>query len=510
MLRRLLAIDWSSLRHLEGDAADIPALLHMHAQGGRVWDDLDTLLVERGAGVPTAATAALPFLLELIEGAHEESWQFATIVAELAKEAVGPGPVDPAWPAAWDRAFPRVKVLLNAPETAVRHRAADALGASHRRGGEAAEALRARLPIEPDAVVTVAILRALAATDGPVYAAWIHDPRPVVRFVALLAVDDIDAEAAIEAFAAADEFEVSRAWGGEIRFVKAFGDDPDAQLAFTRALLRQGRGLNAATALLAATAKPDPRVLDAVVASAAHTLPLMAALPVDEPEAFAAALPEEAGVWGLVQLEDERALPPLTEWIRDGGWHHERAHFTGIWAPKPPSIGEVLERVPAGWIPHLLPMLRERLREGAHDEVMDYLNTLRRWGADAVAALPDVEALSEAETPPNHPFPQVTRALRGEPEPGPFGDDEWGRVRRAIAEDDTAALIAVVTEELDQGQAAPAARAAMVRLADTRAQGAEGLARRVLASERRWHYFGGWRVFAEDGEWRRAAKALLS
>ena len=88
-------VGWAALEHNYGSAADVPALLRGCADPdpGRSLDavgDLDNLLYHQGGWICPAASAALPFLLELAADprlAYFGSWRVFTEDAELRAAA---------------------------------------------------------------------------------------------------------------------------------------------------------------------------------------------------------------------------------------------------------------------------------------------------------------------------------------------------------------------------------------------------------------------------------------
>ncbi|GLZ79695.1 hypothetical protein Afil01_45020 [Actinorhabdospora filicis] len=511
MLDGLDDIDWGALRHNYGSAGDVPGLLRAHAAGEEPDDDLRNLLYHQGGWVPSAATAALPFLVELAgtPGTHERP-DMLEIVGELAQEATWSRHVDPGWAAAWVAVLPRVTALLGDPEPRIRSAAAQGLAACGEHGP-----LRARFPAETDPMVRVEIATYLIEAGDDLRG----DPSPEVRLISLVAAG-AEAEGVYDALIATDPAVLS-AWGDETTVVRRMG--ADARPGFVHRLLTAGRGLSAAAVLLSerrdldgefagaiATLSPDPDALRLLAVLSVPCPALFAGL-IDDPEVG------DIAVWALARLGDERVIAPLVRRVREDSWHHTRAHFTGTHRVGDlPSIGEVLQALPRERVAAVLPAVRERLRLGGGQERLDYLNTLIAWGALAVEALPEVAAL---DPPLARRAEEAIRDAPARPAAEELtASDEWTRVRAARAEwrstgDHTVAarvLVAVVTGSLDGGQASPAARAALVHLGEMGArEAAAPLARRVLDHVGGLHHFGGWRAFTEDGEWRRAAQALL-
>lgn len=503
MLPGLDDIDWSAL-----DEEGMPDLLRAYARGEEPEEDIMNVLYDQGVRMPGAGAAALPFLIELAERGDVPERAYLLETAALVNEISVTDP-SPAWRAAWTAVEPRVAALLDDPEPDMRRAAITGLAASGATGP-----LRARFAVEDDPGLRIRLAAALA---DPALAA---DAQPEVAFLGILAGGP-SPDLAADALAACNPVLLRENWGGELRVLQSLAQE--TRPGFVHRLLAAGRGLGAATALLAGRRDLDGEFAGPIAALSPdpEALRLLAVLSVPHAGLFAGLLGDaevgDIAVWALARLGDGRAIAPLVRRVRDDAWHHTRAHWTGVTSVGGlPSIGEVLQALPGERVAAVLPAVRERLRHGEHGERLDYLNTIIAWGALAAEALPEVAGLD---------LPLARRAeeaVRDAPARPPAGDlaasEVWTRVRAARAEwrsggDHTVAarvLIDVVTASLDGGQASPAARAALVHLAEMGAGvAAAPLARRVLDHSGGLFYFGGWRAFAEDGEWRRAARALL-
>ncbi|MEV4758570.1 hypothetical protein AB0J86_26165 [Micromonospora sp. NPDC049559] len=124
-------VPWKRLRHNYGDAAQVPALLRRCAeddadQAGEALDELDNLLYHQGGWICPAASAALPFLVDLATGtaAHHRAVVVA-LIGRFVHEAsiVQARVVDPDWPETVEREVPRMLSLLADPDPRVRREA---------------------------------------------------------------------------------------------------------------------------------------------------------------------------------------------------------------------------------------------------------------------------------------------------------------------------------------------------------------------------------------------------
>jgi hypothetical protein len=128
---KLDEVPWKRLRHNYGNASDVPALLRRcadrdaeHAENAL--GELDNLLYHQGGWICPAASAALPFLLELAGGAaaHHRA-AIVESIGRIVNEAslVEARLIDQAWPEAVERAVPRMLPLLADPDPEVRREA---------------------------------------------------------------------------------------------------------------------------------------------------------------------------------------------------------------------------------------------------------------------------------------------------------------------------------------------------------------------------------------------------
>jgi HEAT repeat protein len=121
-------IAWRRLKHNYGPASDVPGWLRDCAsddteRAAAALDDFDSAVYHQGGWICPAAPAALPYLVDLAAGrAVHHRPVIVRLIATFIDEAaiVDRGNVDAAWPAAVERELPRLTVLLDDPEPAVR------------------------------------------------------------------------------------------------------------------------------------------------------------------------------------------------------------------------------------------------------------------------------------------------------------------------------------------------------------------------------------------------------
>nr|BFE53201.1 hypothetical protein GCM10017745_66280 [Saccharothrix mutabilis subsp. capreolus] len=190
VLTGLDGIDWSALRHAYGPAHEVPDLLRGLASDDPevrevALDGLYGAVLHQGS-VYDSTLAAVPFLLRLASAdgpGRAAAVEFLAAVAGSCAERE-PGVVVAAGPVFLD--------ALAHPDPAVRTAACTGVVACRPEG--AARALSARLALEPDVDVRIAVvdaLRALSEVDELVAVAGGGD-RPAVRLTALAGVADLD------------------------------------------------------------------------------------------------------------------------------------------------------------------------------------------------------------------------------------------------------------------------------------------------------------------------------
>ncbi|GAA3936268.1 hypothetical protein GCM10023085_17140 [Actinomadura viridis] len=165
-------IDWAALEHAYGAAEDVPGLLRAIAvddDAAEAVGDLDTRLLHQGGFVCSAATTALPYLVDLAEAAHVTARPgVLELIGRLAEQGgmVHDRHVDPGWAAAWSAAVPRLLALIGDADVAVRSTLPATLS---RAAGEAdlvVPALRERWRDDDDEAVRLALILA-AGELGP-------------------------------------------------------------------------------------------------------------------------------------------------------------------------------------------------------------------------------------------------------------------------------------------------------------------------------------------------------
>ncbi|MEV6711700.1 hypothetical protein AB0M48_06580 [Lentzea sp. NPDC051208] len=108
-------IAWHSIDHAFGPALDTPG--HLRA----LWSedpevvaqaitDLDRTVREEGGFVCPAATAVLPFLVEVMPSlAPEHRARLRDMIEQIADDGENAEQVDPGWHAAWAKAGPAIR-----------------------------------------------------------------------------------------------------------------------------------------------------------------------------------------------------------------------------------------------------------------------------------------------------------------------------------------------------------------------------------------------------------------
>jgi hypothetical protein len=212
-------VAWKQLEHHHGSASDVPDLLHRCAgpdpdDAADALDALEYVLYHEGDWICPAATAALPFLLELAEtGSVPIRPELVTLIALLVDEAaaVEPGSLDPAWPAAAALAVPRMLALLADQDPRVRREATYLVSRPGLPAVPAAAALWQRWESEPDRVTRWDVALAMgellpAAGPAAVEPAPADDPAH-----ATLTTADGPARAALHAALGADDAQLALA-----------------------------------------------------------------------------------------------------------------------------------------------------------------------------------------------------------------------------------------------------------------------------------------------------------
>ncbi|MEV5434661.1 hypothetical protein AB0K80_01305 [Streptomyces sp. NPDC052682] len=460
--RSLDAVPWDRLESAlpQHPVSEVPRVLRRLALGGAEAGEEDTYplfscLAAGNGRVPSAATAALPFLVALAaDPGQAQRLALVDLLVALHQEAATAAPhlVDEGWPAAWRRHRPAIRALLADPDPRVRREALPL--------AEGAADLLDRWRAEPDPTVRLPLLlhlgrAAAGARDDvragvrAVLAGVLRDGDPVLRVAAVFAWAHLDPGMPVRRLdtlvdALAEEHDFAAVWympGVEHGYSRTDlvpwlagllrHDTPAAtslvlrlagaahralDTALHRAALTEAwrllvRRPSTAPALLpvagALLADPD----SSVRLKAAHLLAVLGrrAAPYADRLAELADDPGEDDVdylegtvgdyarWALARIGDPRALPGLVERLyapyRE---HYGRGYCAGD--PRLPELDEVLAPL-RSHADVLLPPLREVMRQhaahygGAGPLTGAFLRVLRAWGGRAVAALPEVVPL---------------------------------------------------------------------------------------------------------------------
>jgi len=184
VLEGLDGVDWAAVSHAYGSATDTPDLLRQAASGDRelvasALSDLYGSVFHQGSVYP-ATVAVVPFLVELARGAAHEREGFVWLVGSLADEHHAYGQEAPAVRSAVAAHSAALARLLGDPDAHVREAAAYAAC----RAGSAADVFWARWSIEDDPAVRASLLLALGELDIDAAASVLSDaclagPAPV-------------------------------------------------------------------------------------------------------------------------------------------------------------------------------------------------------------------------------------------------------------------------------------------------------------------------------------------
>ncbi|MEU9305609.1 hypothetical protein [Streptomyces sp. NPDC048269] len=445
-LEALDSVAWDELEtaHPHDPVEDVPRTLRLLALAGagateENCDPLYSLVTRNEGRTPSAAAAALPFVIAL---AADPAMGARVPLVELLVAMRAPALTDEDWTGAW--------ALLADPEPAVR-RAAIPLAAGIVR-------LLERWQVERDPTVRLPLLLALGeAASGETGTGRISDAVDDARAVLadVLAGDDpVLWVAAVHASAGLDRGLPVRQMD---RLIEVFSDlalrprfeevwytpdvdgpwtredlvrstawllahDPCAELSFcvrlvetarrtgdtalcreamdvAWRLLTERRSVEAALLPLAGALLTDPD--GAVRLRAANMLAVLgpAAAPYadrlaemlndDGADEYLDGTVGEIARWALASIGDLRALPGLIEQLRAQAEEPGRGY--GIGEPRRPEIKDVL--VPLRrHADVLLPAVREAIRQGGArgSATRDFLEVLEAWGEDALPALPDL------------------------------------------------------------------------------------------------------------------------
>ncbi|MDX8033170.1 hypothetical protein SK803_23380 [Lentzea sp. BCCO 10_0856] len=115
MLEGLNSVAWHEIDHAYGPALDTPGHLRALLSNdpevvAQAVKDLDRTVHEEGGFVCPAATAVLPFLVEVLP-VLEPGPRAALLdmIERIADDGENAEQVDPGWPAAWARARPAIR-----------------------------------------------------------------------------------------------------------------------------------------------------------------------------------------------------------------------------------------------------------------------------------------------------------------------------------------------------------------------------------------------------------------
>ena len=448
-LEALDSVAWDDLEtaHPHDPVQKVPQTLRLLALAGAEatedsCDPLYSLVTRDGGRTPSAAAAALPFVVAL---AADPALGARVALVELLVAMQAPALADEDWTGAW--------ALLADPEPAVR-RAAIPLAAG-------VPALLERWQVETDPTVRIPLLLAFggagAGAGTGAVADGTGDPAEDVRAVLaqVLGGDDpVQWVAAVHGSAGLDRelpvrqldrlIEVFsdlalRPRFEEVWFTPAVDDpwdredlvrstagllahDPEAELSFAVRLveaadrtgddalcrealdlawrlLTERRSVEAALLPLAGRLLTDPHAdirlraanILAVLgpASAPYADGLAELLDDDGTDACLDGAVGEIARWALARIGDPRALPGLIDQLR--AQEEEPGRCYVVDEPRRPDTKDVLIPLRAH-ADVLLPAMREAIRTGGArgGATRGFLEVLEAWGEDALSALPDL------------------------------------------------------------------------------------------------------------------------
>ncbi|MGW6931489.1 hypothetical protein ACWGE0_15650 [Lentzea sp. NPDC054927] len=115
VLEGLDQVEWHSIDHAYGPALDAPGHVRALLSGdpevvARAITDLDRTVREEGGFVCPAATAVLPFLVEVMPLlAAEHRARLLDMIELIVDDGENAEQVDPGWHAAWAKAGPAIR-----------------------------------------------------------------------------------------------------------------------------------------------------------------------------------------------------------------------------------------------------------------------------------------------------------------------------------------------------------------------------------------------------------------
>lgn len=455
-------VAWDQLEHNYGSARDVPGLLGLVRDSrpeiaGKALVDLEKVLFHQGGWVCPAASAALPFLLQLAaDPAVHHRAAVIEVVALLAGTAVEIAPrwVHQGWPAAWVAVRPAVFALLTDNDPDVRRAAGYLVGCGGIPAEHGVPALVGRWSVEPEDVVRLDLVLSvgrLAAAEPHELSSidavnWLHGllrgdlQERLAAVHALSGVEPRLPEQHLHTLVTALRAEDVARWhesdwlgGGPRSLVRQtgdlFGDDPHARARLVTRLLAES---------------PGPALRVAALAEAAHVLsrwisPTSALVPVladhlDDPRPevrlpavhlLAALGPAangyadeiaaltgdtatgtdrsdstvgDAAVWALARLRDERCLPGLLDRLTGNrlGFGLAPAYSSSrLYQLSLPDVREVLAPL-EDHLDTLLPAIRGLL-SGRPRLAVALCRTLVGWGRLAAPATPELVELLDGD-----------------------------------------------------------------------------------------------------------------
>ncbi|MGI5328180.1 hypothetical protein [Actinomadura nitritigenes] len=456
LLRGLDEIDWSALRHAYGSAEDVPDLLRAAAESAEAVDDLDSRLYHQGGFICDAATAALPYLVELVSS-PDTAYRIGLLdlLRGLVHEANTIPRVDAGWPDAWAAALPRLVALLDDPDVAVRRELTSTLSSAVGDADAIVPAVRAAWDREDDAAVRLGtVIAAGELAPGctvrvlPETLVWLRDLRtsddPQLRLAAETALSAAvgaqrpDLAAAVEALRGDIAVWRDVPWVGEMSpdLVPYFGggasrllgwvagrikDDPSARLDLCAAFIADGDAdrrigaVRVAADLLTDRRSPVRRLLPGLAALAtdessaarSYAVHLLAALDEGDADLLAARLGDDAplsrrgderisdfAAWGLAWRKDARCVPYLVERLAEKPPGSDAYYGSSPFINTPPSI--LYSLAPLGHHANdFLPAIRARM-DGV-DSGRTFARVLQEWGPSAAPAVPELVRLLDTE-----------------------------------------------------------------------------------------------------------------
>lgn len=191
-------VPWSSLKHHYGSAEDVPGLLRDHLdpdEWERASHTLDNHLLHQGGKVPDAATAALPFLVELAGSAAVPTGARVRAIELIGRIAGAAQAVSPRWcdpnclpvARAW---LPRVAHWLDDAADVVCRAAVQALQQYGTLALAVLPALRRRYAVEEslhDRLRVIAAVAVVACPDGD--GDWSRGRADALRWLWMLSGD---------------------------------------------------------------------------------------------------------------------------------------------------------------------------------------------------------------------------------------------------------------------------------------------------------------------------------